>query len=834
MDWRTSSVQPLKREIRKKRIGMYGLKFVAMAVSIGFILVSPEPTVAAERTYEIRMESQPLERAANELADLIAKQVVLYSEDAEGIQAPALMGTFTERAALEKLLEGTGLIYRYVNDRTISIGAAGMVEPGRQDPEAKASSTSSEAIDAPPGAATAPIEEVVVTVQKRDQNPLDVPASVSVFDSAALDAYNIDSIRDISRLTPNFLGSSFTNTQPIFAIRGGSNTLSAIGTSEPVGVYIDEVYIPRFSSADFELFDLKQVEVLRGPQGTFFGRNVASGAVVVTTEKPSLEEANANAQVGLGSHDAYILRGLVSGPLGATSAGKVSVSRSNRDGYGEDVLAGTEQDNLDSTSVRASLLLQPSDRFEAILSLDRSQDENGGRTLSAIGFGDSDERTSHLGVDQDFERDIYGGSLRITYDMDSGSLISITGVRKSRSEELFSFNGLHYSLLPFAFQQVDRDTEEPSTVSQELRFVSADFGRADFIAGLFVLHEDSNRVVERRRFLARVGAVIVNQVFDQNIQTEAYAAYVDGTYRLAEEWSISAGGRYSVEDREADLRFIDNNNAARSFNAAGLQESFDAFTPRLSLTWKPDENASIYASVSRGFTAGGFNTEADSLVEITTPFKEETILSHEIGGRFRSADGRGYAYLTLFNQDYRDKQEFVFNRETFLGTILNAADATIQGVELEVGWRFGEYFGIEANYGYLETQYDSFPIGSTPGNTGNELGSSPKNQFALTLDWRVPVAGGRCMLFANVSHSSVDDYFTGATNDPDLVVPSYEILGARAGLESASGRWRVELWGSNLLDEDVVLIPSDFIVKAKHLGAPQLFGAKVMLWTAGG
>ena len=129
----------------------------------------------------------------------------------------------------------------------------------------------------------------------------------------------------------------------------------------------------------------------------------------------------------------------------------------------------------------------------------------------------------------------------------------------------------------------------------------------------------------------------------------------------------------------------------------------------------------------------------------------------------------------------------------------------------------------------LTRKYDSFPIGSTPGNTGNELGSSPENQFSVTLDSRTPVAGGRFMLFANVSYSWVDDYFTGATNDPDLVVPSHDVLGARAGLESGSGRWRFELWGSNLLDEDVVLIPSDFIVKAKHLGAPRLYGARITL-----
>ena len=667
---------------------------------------------------------------------------------------------------------------------------------------------------------------VTVTSLKREQELQDVPASISAFSPEDLDANNIDSIQDVSRLTPNFLGSSFTSTQPVFAIRGGANTLSAIGTSEPVGVYLDEVYLPRFSSADFELFDLESVEVLRGPQGTFFGRNVASGAVILTTAKPSLDDSELKFQASYGNFDAYEIRALASGPISENVAGKVSISRVERSGYGDDELTGRESDDLESTSLRVSLLLKPNDRFEAILSADYTKDSNGGRTLAALDFGSDDPRVSTLGVPQNFEREIYGGSLRMTWDTDAGQWVSITGLRDSSSEELFSFNGLAFAQLPFAFQQVDTDFEDPSTISQEVRFVSDENGALSYIAGAFYLREDSDRRVERQRLLNGIGIDIQDVVFDQNIKTDAYAAYIDGTLNLSDKVDLSAGVRYTFENREASLNFIDNNAPGNSFLASGLEEDFDAFTPRIALTWYPTDDVTIYGSISRGFTAGGFNTEADELDEIITPFEEETITSYEIGAKTQFANRRGYFNIALFQQDYEDKQEFVFNPTNFVGTILNAADATIQGVELEAGWQFNEYFSVDANYGYLDTEFDSFPIGTGPGNTGNELGNSPGSQYAISGNFDYPLSAN-WDLFANANYSWTDDYFTGASTDPDLVVEGYGLLGGSIGVRSSDGRWEVELFGTNLTDEEFVLIPSDFIVQAEYLGAPRVYGARL-------
>ncbi len=673
----------------------------------------------------------------------------------------------------------------------------------------------------------APTADVIlVTTLKREQDVQDVPASISVFSGGELEGFEIENIRDLSRFTPNFLGSTFTSNQPIFAIRGGTNTLSAVGANKPVGFYIDEIYVPRQNAADLELFDLERAEVLRGPQGTFFGRNVASGAVLLTTTEPSFDELTAKAQLGVGNFDLVEARALINGPLGDGVAGKLSVSHRKHTGYGEDELTGADQDDLEVFSVRGALRFALSDQTEILLSADYGNDENGGRTLAALDFGSDDPRVSTLGVNQGFERDIFGGSLRVSHQMPAGEFLSITGLRSSDADEVFSFVGLSFTQLPFAFQRVQRDEEDPLSISQEFRFVSDDAARFNYIAGLYYLYEDNDRIQDRQDLAAGSGAVIRDQLFDQNITTDAYAAYVDGTYAITDRLDVSAGLRYTFENREATLNFVDRNDASNSFLADGLEEEFDAWTPRLALTYRPTDDLTVYGSISRGFSAGGFNTEADSLNEITTPFEEETITSYEIGVKARLFGGRGVLNAVVFHQDYEDKQEFVFNPETFVGTILNAADATIQGIELEAGFDLTDTLTIQANYGYLDTEFDSFPIGSSAGNTGNQLGNSPEHQFSVIADARKPLANG-AELFGNVNYSWTDDYFTGATNDPDLFVDAYGLVGAKLGYASPGDRWRLEVYGENLTDEEFIRIPSDFIIQAAHLGEPRTYGVRL-------
>ncbi len=713
------------------------------------------------------------------------------------------------------------------NNRLAGLSAASFIALSLSAPLATAqdvetSETASE------NEATLRIQPVVVTALKRETLLQDTPAAITAFSAEALEDFDIDSITDISRVTPNFLATNFSDSQPIFAIRGGANTLGALGTNEPVAVFIDEVFIPRPSAGDIDLFDLRSVEVLRGPQGTFFGRNVASGAIILRTAEPSLDEFTAKVQIGFGNLSAFEARGVINGPISDTFAGKFSVSYEDRDGYGRDILTGQEQNGFNATGMRGALRWAPNAQFEAVLSADYQHDENTGRTISTIDVeDDGDRRTSAVGVPQAFERDIFGMSLRASYNLEIGEILSITGYRQSDAREDFSFNGLNFTLLPFAFQQVNTEIEKPQTWSQEFRFTSDYDGPLNVIAGVYFLNEDSEAATFRQRRAAGTGAVILSEIFFQGAETDAYAIYADATWELTPKLDISGGLRYTFEERTGSLDYRNLNAEERSFNAQGLSEDFDAVTPRAVITWRPNEDLTLYGSYSEGFTAGGFNTTDDSLAEFEQPFEEEKVKSLEIGARAFFAEGRGYFNATAFDQSYEGKQEFVFNRLTFFGTVQNAADATIRGIEFEAGWQFSDYFSVDATYGYLDTEFDSFEIPGAPGNTGNRLGNAPENQYSIAAQGWYPVLNRKAEVFANANYGWTGQYFSGAGNEPDLSVEEYGLFNAVVGLRSADDRWQLELFGSNLFDEEFVQIPSNFIVDAEVLGPPRLYGVRL-------
>lgn len=778
---------------------------------------------AQTTTEKFEIARQSLGSAIKELARQSGMQIALLSEDAGAKEAAPVSGSMSVEEALSLLLQDTGLVYRYVNKRTIIVASSWRF--AEDDPSPRNSNIalprSSPRPDPPLRQDT-----IIVTALKRDQDLQDTPASINVIPGETLEADGAKTLQDVARLTPNFLSSSFNNTLPIFSIRGASNTFSAIATNKPVGIYINEIYIPRFSAADFDFFDIEKIEVLRGPQGTFFGRNVAGGAVLLTTKAPSEDRFDARMLAEIGSKDALSLKGALSGPMSEQFAVKLSAGLESRSGYGRDVLTGHEQDDLDQTFVRSSVMWRPANSLEVLISGDYSRDKSGGRTLSAIYEGDDDRRTSEVGIDQMFDREIYGGSVKISYTHETGVLTSITGARFSDSTELYSRSGLYYPLILSGFQQVDRANETPSTVSSELRFVSKDFDRFSFIAGLYLLAEESGRRVDITQYAPTTGDVIKDVTLDQDVTTRAWAGYIDGTWRLSPKIDLIAGLRYGDETRRAALINTDRLAPASSFASPRESRSFDILTPRLSLIYRPADDLTFYLSSSRGFSAGGFNTEADTLEEFSSPFGPETVMSVEAGAKVRLYDERAYINAAIFTQDYHDKQEFVLNQETSLGTILNAAEASMKGVEIEMGWRVSDYLTANAAYGYLDARYDDFQYSGGIDYSGNRLASSPKHQLALRLESTRPVSEGRAELFGSIGYSLTSGYYPGASNE--RFIEGYGLLNASVGLRSRDGKRSIEIYGTNWLDEDYTLITTGFGgVEAEYLGEPRLFGLRL-------
>lgn len=794
---------------------------IALTILLTTALNAQQPRVA------VNIAPQPLSKALQELAAQTNIQIVYQSEVAANLRTNGFTGEATVGEVLDALLSGTTLTWRTVNDRTIA------VEPGRDDTAGNGGAAQeSETIPPPPEMA----EEIVVTAQHRKQDIRDVPVSVTVVSGETIEREGIVSVREIARQTPGLTGSTFNESEPILAIRGANNTFSQAGTSKPVGIFVDGVYISRNSGSVFDLYDLDQVQILRGPQGTLFGRNVTGGAIVVSTATPPFGPPVAKVDLGVGNYGGREARGLVGGSLGTSVAGKLSFTARQSDGYGVDRLSGTDQNDAENFGLRGQLSF-PIGRALGRVIAEWADDSNHGRTLSTIspaGASDGDIRTSEHGHPQRYERKMTGLSGHINVTSPLGEVESITAYRRTKTFEDFAFSSTAFSLLPrinpgFPFQQIGVVRDNPKTISQELRLVSKRYGRFDYVAGVYYFDESMHRESTTIRLGGQTGDTLRDHTFDQDVATTSYAAYTDVHFALTSALDLNVGGRMTYETKNVQVDYIDRALPNLSFQSDRFEESWSEFSPRVAVTWRASEAASFFGSVTEGFTAGGFNTEEDTPSVIGRPFDPETLIAYELGTKTAWLANRLRVNLTLFHQDYENKQEG-FLDPGFNFVIVNAAEATMDGAELEAQWRPTTASRVHATYSYLDATYDEFFIAHTNDDrSGNFLPTSPKHSYSFGGDWRTPLFGGEVAFGANYSWQ--DDYFTGSENRQSFFIDAYSLLDANVSYTSPSSLWRVTLWGKNLTDEEYVLIRSDFGLGGvgEHFGAPRTFGLRLTL-----
>ncbi len=289
---------------------------------------------------------------------------------------------------------------------------------------------------------------------------------------------------------------------------------------------------------------------------------------------------------------------------------------------------------------------------------------------------------------------------------------------------------------------------------------------------------------------------------------------------------LTLGARYTTERKEASLIRTDTFVAANNFAARGLGKRWGEFTPRSVIGWAPNRAVRVYGSVTRGFTAGGFNTEAATAALLSRPFDPETVTNYEAGVKTRLWENRVRVNAAVFHQKYADKQELYFNSLTRILTIVNASSATMNGGELEVSVTPAQGLNLTGAYGRLDATYDDFNVPGVLNYTGNPLGSSPRNKvsFGGDYEWVVVRAG---FIKAMAAWSRTDGYYTGASKDPNLFVPSYALANASLGFETASRSWRITAWVKNISDTEFLLTPSTQSVLSEYLGEPRTFGISV-------
>ena len=699
------------------------------------------------------------------------------------------------------------------------------------------------------------LEEVVVTATKRSVALQDLAGSANVLGADKLGPGGIQEVRDMQVDIPNLsLGDQFGFAR-VF-MRGIGMTSIDIGGEGAVAFLQDGAIVPRPAAQLMGMFDLDQVEVLRGPQGTLYGRGATAGAINMVTAKPG-KELGGYLSVTAGNYSLAQFKGAIDVPMGDALSMRLAGSLDSRDGYGNNIFTGSDINDRDASAYRATFVYDAGGPLTATLSAQYyEEDDNnyafsyfgqsegssipvpfgvpilGGNTVGMVGGGFYD-----INSDQEPINDRDGQLINLTIDYAFNDRWSLKSITSSQSMDRFLRDDLD-STDANLFGQ-NNYTEESDSFGQELILnYSAD--RLDVLGGVMYFEEDLYGEVRvpltNLCFLlapAACGTPVGdflnggNYLQDGDVDIEAWGAYVEANYSISDKWSVIAGLRYNYEERDGTGSFIFD---AISLNVPTNQrESWNDLTPRITLQYSPNDNMLLYATYTEAFKSGVINTGSTS-----PPLDPETVDAFEVGLKGQNASGTLRYSVAAFFYDYQDMQ-ISFVDETSTVSTVNAAEAENSGIELEVDGSLGNGFAFDFYLTYLNAEYQEFFNGDYANGfaitdlSGNTLPNAPESTAKLGLTWEGAVGGGTLTVRGEAYYQD-DVYFT-EWNREDAYQKSYEQINASVDY-SWNDQWLLSLWGRNLSDEEVM---SNNIITAPlydslRVGAvlpPRTYGATV-------
>lgn len=639
--------------------------------------------------------------------------------------------------------------------------------------------------------------DIVVTAQRRSQRLSDVPASITALDASQLDAAGVTEIKELAVVTPGLV-YNVTPPQGQPTVRGIGSALTTTGNDPSVALYIDGVYMPSQTANVFELNNIERVEVLRGPQGTLYGRNATGGAILVTTRRPTFD-FRAEGMIGIGSYNELRADAFINVPISGTLAANFAFSYRDDDGYTRNIVTDTRLSTLRNVSERLRILWRPSDTINFVLSADNNyRDDLTGYALRVVGENSASRNLpGYIPITDDYQVALgpsdpvsqvenRGISLLGTYDLGPGTLTSLTSYRHTEGFFITDTDRTN-----FLIQEVEISSYQ-NTFQQDFTFAS-DWSGPFSMTGGANFYFDTAAV---ERFLSR-SATATTLVATSRVRTDAYSGFVELGFSPLDNLHFIGGVRYSTETK--DFR---SNNAT---TAGASSATFSAWTPRFAVRFEPAPRWNVYGSYTQGFKSGVYNTFAVSAAPV--PVLPENIDAFEVGFRYSS---RGLtASASAFTYDYRDVQVTAIGTSGVAGT-LNAASERIRGVDFELSAQLTPQFSVRANAAYTHARFTSFPNAQfyvprpTGGNlqvigdaTGNRVPRVPEFTAGLDATLRVPLAGGELALSGTGYYTSSVTWNANAR----LVQPSYFLLNTTASWTSPNERWRVSLWGRNLTDQ---------------------------------
>jgi iron complex outermembrane recepter protein len=673
---------------------------------------------------------------------------------------------------------------------------------------------------------------VTVTARKREETLQDVPVAVTAYTAEALDRLNVEDLGDLDAFVPNLT---------IYAARGSTSTVTAyirgVGQADPlwgvdpgVGIYLDDVYIARPQGALLDVFDVERIEVLRGPQGTLYGKNTIGGAIKYISS-PLDEDFYGRVSLTVGDYEQGDIKASVNVPIAPGWVARVAAASLHRDGYGENLTNGQPVSDKEILSARATLGYVGNEDFWFKLSADWMDDQSGVRgaqmlrpntnaVINVLNVPPLDHRFDvRNGMPNVNDTSMDGASATASWNIsDAWTLKSITAFRESDTE-----TNIDFDTLPQKIADVKAFYEDEQT-SQEFQLNYDNAGAFRGVAGLYW-------------FQGEAGGQVLNNFFNLSfgdtqgvVETDSLAVYGEGTYDLSEQWSITGGLRYTDEEKSADVLnrcYTDATYTTLAVRCTATNptpiaadfedsETFKNFSPKLSLDYRWDENTLVYLLGSRGFKSGGFNirAQATQFPNSRLPFDDEQVTSFEIGAKNSFFDETVFLNVAYFHNDYKDIQLSVFTsfdsngdgtNDAFFGDFTNAGAGTVQGLEVEYALQLTDSFSVQGNVAWLDAEYDEF-LTELPNGTINNIASSQKftnaPEYSGTISGvysRALESGGSFTARATLSHQS--EVFPTTDLSPVIAQDGYNLFSAGVIWQTA-GPWSFALEGNNLWDTE--------------------------------
>ena len=678
------------------------------------------------------------------------------------------------------------------------------------------------------------LEEIQVTARRRSESLQDVPIAVTAFSADALAMRGATDITEIAQIAPSVTlePSRATNSTLTAFIRGVGQQDPLAGFEQGVALYIDDVYIARPQGALLDIYDIERIEILRGPQGTLYGRNAVGGAIKYVTKRLA-DEPEGNLKLSYGTYNQIDAIGKFSTPLSEKVRVGATIASLNRDGYGKNLTTGEEHYNKQIFAARASIEMMPSDTVFVRIAADYTDDDSnavaGHRVNPATISGNAvldnvydteagaSQNASTAGINGNNEVESKGiyGSIEWQAS-DTVTLKSITAYREDYTESVIDFDAL----------PVD-DFDAPviydnSQFSQELQLLY----ESDKLNGVFGFYYlDASASNDFDVFLGQLGRIAFGNELvaytGGSVDTKAWSVFADVTYDFSEKLSLTLGGRYTEDKRTADIfratylgagsPFFGNDDAI--FLAASsdfeAERTFTDFSPRIALNYAASDDINLYASFGSGFKAGSFDPRGANFAspEVALGYAPEQLDSYEAGIKSTWLDGRARTNIAVFYSNYKDMQipgslpidtDGDGINDGFVGTVTNAGKAEIKGIEFEGEFLLTENLTLQTSLNVLDAEIKEWLLNGENVADQREVQNTPEFMSYVGLTYFTDVSTGTVSVHANWSHKGSIVQFE--TPIPDLDQEAYSIANASVVYTSDENKWSFGVHAKNLFD----------------------------------